>query len=295
MRNSVSPGMRALICAAMLAGVLASKAAAASPNSTGPGASGDASLTQAQKQGIATKDALARQEEAHPGSVARGSTSKRMVAASCPQVVTSTVSPATSCGSYWGYVGTYTRHQEKDYYCGVATAQVISNYWWGEGPTSNKYPQTSTLAVWTKADINGQTYAWDLATALQKATARSPKWTAAFTYYYKVEPSGSAWDAEIRTDVGYYSAPLATSVAPREPGFAYYLTTWQNITPQHAGHWIVLTGWDGAWDGTSNPTVDYDDSFIGSSGTASYQSAYSMWQIVNHYVAGKHSAGYVVY
>jgi hypothetical protein len=83
-------------------------------------------------------------------------------------------------------------------------------------------------------------------------------------------------------------------VAPRDPGFPYFLSTWANVTPVTAGHWIVLTGWDGAWDGTVNPTVDYDDSAIGSSGTASYQSAYNMWQIVIHANA-IHAAGYVVW
>lgn len=49
------------------------------------------------------------------------------------------------------------------------------------------------------------------------------------------------------------------------------------------------------WDGTRGPTVDYDDSAIGSNGTASTMSAYDMWQIVNLYVPNLHAAGYVVW
>jgi Uma2 family endonuclease len=31
-------------------------------------------------------------------------------------------------------------------------------------------------------------------------------------------------------------------------------------SPEHAaGHYIVLTGWNGVWDGTESPTVNYDD------------------------------------
>jgi hypothetical protein len=297
MRKQLGLGMRALVCAVTLAGVLASNAAAASPNATGPGGpGGDLPLTQMQRQSIATKEALAHQEEANPGSIARGSKSTGVTeATSCPQVVTGTVSPATSCGSYWGYVSTYTRRQVKSYYCGVATAQVISNYWWGVGATSDEYSQQTISDNWTKTDAAGQTTAWYEAVGLQGATKGSPKWTASFTYYYKVEPSGSQWDADIRTDVGYYSVPLATSVAPREPGSPYYLSTWQNVSPVHAGHWITLTGWDGAWDGTEGPTVNYDDSAIGSNGTASSMSAFDMWQIVNLYVPNYHAAGYVVW
>jgi hypothetical protein len=155
------------------------------------------------------------------------------------------------------------------------------------------------IALWnderTKTDAAGQTTAWYEAKGLQGATKGSPKWSAGFTYYYKVEPSGSQWAADIRTDVGYYSAPLATSVAPREPGSLYYLSTWQNVSPVHAGHWITLTGWNGLWDGTRGPTVDYDDSAIGSNSTASTMSAYDMWQIVNLYVPNLHAAGYVVW
>jgi hypothetical protein len=129
---------------------------------------------------------------------------------------------------------------------------------------------------------------------LQHATAGSPLLPPDFTYYDKKETSGSGWSADLRTDVGFFSMPQAGSVAPRDPGFFYYLSTWANVTPVVAGHWIVLTGWDGAWDGTEAPTVNYDDSAVGAKGTASYQSAYDMWEIINH-ANSQHSAGYVVY
>jgi hypothetical protein len=282
--------IRGFVCALALVGIVASNAAAASWTSGPGGPGGDLPLTPAQQQNVATKAALGRQEAAVPGSVVHASKAGPL----CAAPVGGSVAPLTGCGSAYGFVTTYTRKQLNSYYCGVATAQVISNYFWNEGSGQDRYSQQWISDNWTKTDANGQTTAWYEAAGLQGATANSPRWTAGFTYYYKVEPNGSAFDADVRLDVGYYNVPLTASVAPRDPGFPYWLVTWQNVTPVVAGHWITLTGWVSPWDGTENPTVNYDDSAIGTNGTAAYDPVYDVWQIVNH-ANSQHAAGYVVY
>jgi len=286
------------LCATAVAVVLTSNAAAASPVASGPGGpGGDLPLTTAQRQNVANKEALGRQEQAHPGSVARGTASGPAQPAACAQLaVDGTVSHPAACFQAWGFLYTYPRRQIKSYYCGVATVQVISNYSWNMGSNQDRYSQQYISDAWTKTDANGQTTAWYEAVGLQGATAGSPRLPSNFTYYYKRETSGSAWDADLRTDISSFHMPMATSVAPKDPDSPYVLASWSSntIPAQYGGHWIVLNGWDGVWDGTTGPGVSFDDSGVGAYGTAGSQSAYSMWQIINK-ANPNHAAGYVVW
>lgn len=287
MSRHVGLSVGALVCALTLVATIVPGVSAASV-----GVDGNPPRSAAELQAVAAKDTIARQEELHPGSVAHAK-SLAVSPMSCVEVVTGAVSPATICPGTGGVVVTYPRHQDKWYYCGVATAQDISNYWWNMGSTTNKYTQQVISDNWTKTDAALQTTASAEQTGLQGATKGSPRWTAGFTYYYKKATSGSQWHSYIRVDVSTWNVPLATSVAPRDPGFAYYLSTWVNQPQAVAGHWITLSGWSGVWDGTESPQVTYDDSYIGSNGTKASMSAYDMWQIVNRQNAS-HAPGYIV-
>jgi len=296
MKRAETTWLRALVSAAAMLVLLSASAEAATPVAVGPGGpGGDLPLTAAQRQNVAQKEARARLEEARPGLSVRGGAAGGVAQAACPALAGG-MAPATSCGTYWGYLVTYPRRQVKSYYCGVATVQVISNYAWNMDASHDRYSQQYISDAWTNTDANGQTTAWYEAVGLQGATAGSPRLPANFTYYYKRESSGSGWHADLRTDIGYFSMPMAASVAPKDPGYGYVLATWSSpsITAQYAGHWIVLTGWNGAWDGTAVPTVNFDDSAVGAAGSTGTQSAYSMWQIINK-ANPNHAAGYVVW
>jgi hypothetical protein len=285
--------LRAALGAMALSALLVSSVAAAPLSNGAGGPGGDLQLTATQRQNVATKEALARQEEIRPGFAAGKSAGTR---GGGTTTGIETTAMAASSFSDWGRVTVYPRRQIKSYFCGVATIQVISNYSWAMGASQDKYSQQYISDAWTATDYYGQTTAWYEAVGLQNATIGSPRLPSNFTYYYKRETSPSTWHADLRTDVTYFRMPMATSVAPKDPGFAYVLATWASpsIPAQYSGHWIVLNGWDGVWDGTRGPGVNFADSGVGSSGTAGFQAAYDMWQIINK-ANSNHAAGYVVW
>jgi hypothetical protein len=80
---------------------------------------------------------------------------------------------------------------------------------------------------------------------------------ANFVYAEYQPPSPSDWHNKLRTGVGTYAMPQVVGVAPHGVGATRWLYSWP--TPHTTGHYIVLTGWNGVWDGTESPTVNYDD------------------------------------
>jgi len=96
----------------------------------------------------------------------------------------------------------------------------------------------------------------------------------------QIAQGGSMWHSLLRTDINQYGMPQVVSVAPKDPGFGYFLESWRNAAAQFAGHYIVLNGWTGIWDNTSMPIVNYADSAVGTYGTASQDPAFDMWQLI---------------
>jgi hypothetical protein len=285
MFQHVRRGVLVLTLGATLAGVGATPVAADQPQVT------DVALTSAQQQAVAAKTALAQQEAMHPG-VAR---SRFQTIASCPFSVSPSsasslgdagtnslpVKPALGCNGQWGYVPTYPKVQDDPNWCGPASIQVVSNYVWRMPRGTDKYPQWQ-IAGWagtTTAGTNGSSET----RALNIATAGSPYLPANWVYLSAKSSEvadGSYWHALLRIDIASYSMPQVVSVAPKDPGFGYYLTSWTNAKAQYAGHYIVLNAFDGAWNNTRGPMVYYDDSAIRPSGVASGDPAWDIYQMI---------------
>ncbi|MGA3029912.1 MAG: C39 family peptidase [Candidatus Limnocylindrales bacterium] len=280
----VRSGILALAFGATLAGVMALPVAARPPVSPSADPS-EVALTPLEQQARADKLAFAQKELRRPGSVIGASP------AACPasaQTLTasgispSAVSPAAGCSGYWGWVSITPRRQEQSYWCGVATVQVVSNYVWRMAASSNKWTQ-SQITAWTQTTTAGTSGSRE-SYGLNQANAGSPNLPASWTYAAmtstQIAQGGSVWHSLLRTDINQYSMPQVVSVAPKDPGFAYFLTSWRNAAAQYAGHYIVLNGWTGVWDNTRTPTVNYADSAVGATGTASLDPAYDMWQMI---------------
>lgn len=217
-------------------------------------------LTQEEQTIVALKEAAARREAASLKGAAGGG----ITPATCPFVATG-ATPNTACMPYWGYISTTPRQQQKSYYCGPTAVQVVSNYAWG---VVDKYTQQYISTTWTNTDNDGQTYVWRVRYGLNGASAGHMP--ASFVYAEYQPTSASDWHNKLRTDVGTYAMPQVVGVAPHDQGATYWLYSWP--TAHTTGHYIVLTGWDGVWDGTVSPTVNYDD---GSGGYGGSTGAYS--------------------
>ncbi len=283
MSRLVRSGILALVLVATLSGVMASPVQARPPANPSADPS-EVALTPAEQQARAEKLAFAEKERRHPGSAVGVSSAACPAAAQTLAAGTSSsgVSPASGCNGYWGWVSITPRRQEVSYWCGVATVQVVSNYVWRMAPSSNRWTQ-SQITGWTQTTTAG-TSASRESYGLNQANAGSPYLPASWTYMAmtssQIAQGGATWHSLLRTDINQYSMPQVVSVAPKDPGFPYFLTTWRNAAAQYAGHYIVLNGWTGVWNNTRTPTVNYADSAVGPTGTASLDPAYDMWQMI---------------
>lgn len=285
--QSRQPGGRRLIAAALLAVIVSSALGAApalaaspqqEPNPYEPTAlaNGPDVLTPQEQQIVAAKLASAKADQkAVEAAVKQG----KLAPASCPFVVgrsPGSVSPDTGCGSYWGYVSTYARQQQYSYWCGPAAVQVVSNYTWGYGSSGNKYDQ-GTIATYAGTTTSG-TLVGNEAAAARHFSILPP----GFTYTAQQASDGSQWHSWLRQDVNAYAMPQIAGVAPHDPTAAYWLFSWPNPSNGPAGHYIVINGWTSAWDGTRNPTVNYNDGSAGFGGStgAFIDPAYDMWYVI---------------
>ncbi len=273
MFQRVRRGVLVLTFGATLAGITATPVAAAQPLATPEAGVTDVSLTPAQQQALTAKVAIAQQIQQNP-KVGSGRFTPAVVCpfATSPLSVSTasgsnlaglTVSPATSCNGQWGYVPTYPKVQEGATWCGPASIQVASNYIWRMPQGADKWPQWQ-IAAWAGTGSGGTNGSSETA-ALNRATAASPYLPANWIYLSATSSqvsTGSRWHSLLRTDIASYSMPQIVSVAPKDPGFGIYLDSWKNAPAQFAGHYIVLNGFQGAWDGTRGPIVTYDDSAI---------------------------------
>jgi hypothetical protein len=284
-------GILVLLLGATLAGTTATSVAAAQPPAT-PGANAsDVPLTPAQQQALTAKLAIAQQLQQNP-KLAAGRLTPAVACpfSSSPMSVSAlsgstmaglSVTPAASCNGQWGYVRTYPKVQEDPNWCGPASIQVASNYIWRMPQGADKWPQWQ-IAGWAGTSSAGTNGSNETA-ALNTATAGSPYLPAYWTYLSATASqvaSGSLWHSLLRTDIAYYSMPQIVSVAPKDPGFGYYLTSWAGAKAQYAGHYIVLNGFDGAWNNTRGPIVTYDDSAIPPGGVAAYDPAYDVYAMI---------------
>jgi hypothetical protein len=249
-------------------------------------------LTPAQQLIAKQKLAIANKEIAQPGFVSGGAVRP----ASCPFVVTSAnigVTPMSFCAGYYGSVSTRAVEQQYNNWCGVATVQVVSNYAWATG-SANKYTQVQINSNWNHLPSgNGAGTSTSVEiTALNGAVGT--KLPGGFVYdgvYHSgslTGPlSGSEWHGYLRTDLSVtYKMPQVVSVSPMDPNLSLGLSTWAAVgaPKQNAGHWIVLYAWDQVWDGTTGPSVSYDDSgILHSGGVQGSDPAYNVYTMIKQY------------
>ena len=191
------------------------------------------------------------------------------------------VAGSGSCVS--DFLAVYPRQQIKSYYCGPATVQQVINYTrgiftWDE--SVNSFRQQSISDLWLKADANGGTSPYRERIGMN-AGSRLP---AGFTYYEYQVTSGADWHGKVITDVTGWNMPLTAAVAPRDVGAPYFLSSWANSRPVNTGHWIVVRGYYGKWDGTRGPLVYYTDSSGGAGGSTGrfYDPSYDVYWTLVH-------------
>ena len=187
------------------------------------------------------------------------------------------VSGSGSCVS--DFVAIYPRQQIKSYFCGPATVQQVINYTrgifsWDQGV--NWFGQQQISDWWLRADTYGGTSPY-MERIGMNAGSRLP---AGFTYYEVQVKSGADWHAKIITDVTGWNMPMTAAVAPRDVNFKYFLSSWANSAPVDTGHWIVMRGYYGKWDGTRTPLVYYTDSSGGAGGATGrfYDPSFDVYQ-----------------
>ena len=191
------------------------------------------------------------------------------------------VAGSGSCVS--DFLAIYPRQQIKNYFCGPATVQQVINFTRGiftwDGSV-NTFGQQSISDWWLKADANGGTSPYRERVGMN-AGSRLP---AGFTYYEHQVTSGADWHGKIISDVTGWNMPLTAAVAPRDVGAPYYLTSWANSRPVNTGHWIVVRGYYGKWDGTRGPLVYYTDSSGGAGGSTGrfYDPSYDVYWTLVH-------------
>jgi hypothetical protein len=171
------------------------------------------------------------------------------------------------CFPLYGTLATHYRHQANYYFCGPAAVQVVSNYSWGTG-TTNKYSQSHISTTWTHTTSSSGTTVSRERIGLNGASVLPSNFL-----YEEYQLSGTQvnagveWNDKLRNDVDAWEMPQVENVAPHNPGWTYFLSSWPNAVT--AGHYIVADGWDTIWDGhysSSGPSASYDDGSAGYSG-----------------------------
>lgn len=191
-----------------------------------------------------------------------------------------------TCGTI---LATSYRHQSKSYYCGPAAVQVISNHAWGI-TSGNKYSQQTISDTWTHTDADGFTYVWRERLGLNGSTAGRYPWP--FAEEYVSNPA--VWHDHVVVDATDFGMPSVAGVAPHDPNFGYYLTSWP--TAITAGHYIVTRGWLYLWDGTRTPVIYYNDGSGGYGGSDGQFSdpAYDVWKTIKK-ANPQHAEGWIIW
>lgn len=181
------------------------------------------------------------------------------------------------------FVAIYPRQQIKSYFCGPATVQQVINYTrgiftWDQRINFRTQQQISDW--WLLTDANGGTSPYRERVGMNAGSILPP----GFVYYEYQVTSGADWHGKIITDVTGWNMPLTAAVAPRDIGATYFLSSWANSTPVNTGHWIVMRGYYGKWDGTRGPLVYYTDSSGGAGGSTGrfYDPSFDVYQTLIH-------------
>ncbi|HEY8134936.1 MAG TPA: hypothetical protein VIF08_02765 [Candidatus Limnocylindrales bacterium] len=183
------------------------------------------------------------------------------------------------------------RHQSTAFWCGPASGQVVINYSRGYvyeslngDSTATNWRTQATIASWMKTNQTTGTLGGNLAAALNRPDAvlrPVPDWT----YVYARNTDGEDMHAKVVVDVDHFAMPLVIAVKPHKADAEYWLPSWPREA-SGAKHWIVIFGYDGLWDGTTDPTLYYTESAgNGSKNPGVYTvSSMAMWK-VNQYNA----------
>ena len=203
--------------------------------------------------------------------------SSALTIASTPDARIDAVSASGSCVS--DFVQVHPRQQVKWYYCGPATVQQVVNFTRGiftDDNAVNAFSQQQISDRWLKTDANGGTSP----SAERLGMNSGSRLPSGFGYAEYQVVSGADWHGKVITDVTGWNMPLTAAVAPHDLNFNYFLTSWANGKPVNTGHWIVVRGYYGKWDGTRNPLIYYTDSSGGLGGSTGrfYDPSYDVYQ-----------------
>ncbi len=183
------------------------------------------------------------------------------------------------------------RRQSTNYWCGPASGQVVINYTRGyvfdslNGDSSEtNWKAQATIASWMKTTQSSGTLGGNLAAGLNRPDAvvkPVPEWT----YLYAKNTDGQDMHAKVVADVSQFGMPLVIAVKPHKADAEYFLPSWPKEAIG-AKHWVVIYGYDGLWDGTTDPILYYAESAgNGSKNPGLYTvSSLTMWK-VNQYNA----------
>jgi hypothetical protein len=143
-------------------------------------------------------------------------------------------------------LNTPSHKQERSYWCGPATVQVIVD-WFGTAPS-----QTS-IASYLGTTSNGTSFS-KVDDGLRHYTGR--------TYYYYGSLSGSRFNSRVCDTIGNHGWPLAADVS-------IDADVWPNYNYDHAGHIIPIEGFD--WRSNTIRINDvYDEAASRSGGGNTY-------------------------
>jgi hypothetical protein len=300
-RRSFGLALRALVGAAIVFGVVAGNATAASPSATI-----EDGLSAADQAMARQKLALANKEIASPGSVSGGAAASVLCPfGTSPLVSLSTttagsggriqVTPSSFCAGYYGSISARPVEQETSYWCGVAAVQVVSDYAWGYQGATHKWSQTYISNTWTHTTSAGTSTTAEINGLNGAVGAKLPNGFKYMGVWHVVNGkntltgplTGSEWHGYLRTDLSAtYKMPMVVSVSPMDPNLPFGRATWvaTRAPKQNAGHWIVLVSWDGVWDGTTGPQVGYDDSGVkGTGGVTGRDPASNVYAMIKQY------------
>lgn len=157
------------------------------------------------------------------------------------------------------------RRQSTNYWCGPASGQVVINYSRGvvsdskDGDSSaTNWRTQATIASWMKTSQSTGTLGGNLAAALNRPDAvRKP--VPDWTYLYAKNTDGADMHGKVVVDVHHFGMPLVIAVKPHKDNAEFYLPSWPREA-LGAKHWVVIYGYEGMWDGTTDPKLHYTES-----------------------------------
>lgn len=181
----------------------------------------------------------------------------------------------------------YARQQGLWYYCGPATAQVISNRSWGvyssstngESASTNKYKQTA-IADHTELDDGSGGVNVLLRTdgeQMENGVAWAAREPSGFACLYDSSGTKDQLLWKIVIDTYTYKMGLALSVRLTA---TVKLRSWSSYTGGGASHWVAIRGYTGF--GGSSPRIYYTDSSAGLGGsTGQFSDLLTLVHLVN--------------